>query len=88
MMNMKMSKRQNLAINNTEFRTLLAECYGGHGLKKRFSDETGISQQTVSSWWGDRSEVRHIVILFLRDRAAIARLAGFVGQWAAQPYDR
>ena len=64
-----MNKRQ--TIDNTEFRTLLAECYGGHGFKKRFSDEAGFSQQTVSSWWGDRSEAPPIVILFLRDRAAI-----------------
>ena len=58
-------------IDNTEFRTLLAECYGGHGLKKRFAVESGYSQQTISSWWADRSEAPKIVILFLRDRAAI-----------------
>ena len=64
-----MSKRK--TIDNTEFRTLLAECYGGHGFKKRFAVEAGFSQQTISSWWGDRSKVPQIVILFLRDRAAI-----------------
>ena len=64
-----MNKRQ--TIDNTEFRTLLAQCYGGHGFKKRFSDESGFTPQTVSSWWNDRSKVPQIVILFLRDRAAI-----------------
>ena len=72
-----MNKRQTPApvIDNTEYRTLLAECYGGHGFKKRFAVESGYSQQTISSWWADRSEAPKIVILFLRDRAALTRLA-------------
>ncbi len=73
-----MNKRQ--TIDNAEFRTLLAECYGGHGFKKRFSDESGFSQQTISSWWGDRSEAPKIVILFLRDRAALTKMALSAGK--------
>ena len=89
-----MSGRQNLApetLTTMEFQRLLTECYGTpktHGMKTRFSVESGFSKQTVGSWWSGRSTAPKIVILFLRDRAAIARLAGFVGQWAAQPYDR
>lgn len=89
-----MNKRQNLApetLTMLEFQRLLAECYGvpkPHGMKTRFSVESGYSKQTVGSWWSGRSIVPSIVILFLRDRAAISRLAGFVDQWAARPYDR
>lgn len=77
-----MSKRQVLApvIDNAEYRNLLAECYGGHGFKKRFAVESGYSQQTISSWWGDRSEAPKIVILFLRDRAALTKTALSAGK--------
>ncbi len=84
-----MSRRQNLApetLTMLEFQRLLEECYGlpkTHGMKTRFSVESGYSKQTVGSWWSGRSTVPKIVILFLRDRAAISRLAEFVGQWAA-----
>ena len=81
-----MNKRQNLApetLATMEFQRLLTECYGlpkPHGMKTRFSVESGYSKQTMSSWWSGRSTVPKIIILFLRDRVAISRLAGFVGQ--------
>ena len=89
-----MNKRLDLApetVATLEFQELLTKCYGTpktHGMKKRFSTESGVSQQSIGAWWSGRVDVPRIVILFLRDRAAIARLAEFVGQWADQTGDR
>ena len=70
--------------DNSEFRELLAQHYGGHGSKKRFADEAHYSQQTVSSWCNDRAECPHVVILFLRQKSEARTLAEYVDQWAAR----